>query len=113
MGANGDGRSKDAGAAQLYADILARVRAKIAEVRAEHGGPRLTVDVMPELPPKLRKPIAETTTDELIAEMIRDRDETYARAAEAWANYERRKAAYELDSQARAWRKSTGGRGLQ
>jgi hypothetical protein len=76
----------DQRAAQLYNAILRRVRAKIAEARAEHAGPQLTVE--PMTPPKLRPKILPSP-DELIAEMIRDRDAAYARAEEARAEADR------------------------
>jgi hypothetical protein len=80
------------------------VRAKIAEVRAEYDGPRLTIDA-PVAPTKPPMPWRLRTSDEILAEMIADRDAAIARAAEAQAKVERLEAAYELDSRVREWRK--------
>jgi hypothetical protein len=54
---------------------------------------------------------AERTTDDLIREMIEERDAAYRKAEEAQAHLERLEAAYRLDQNAREWRKN--GTGLQ
>jgi hypothetical protein len=102
-----DGRDNDEG----FQRMLDIVRARIAEVRAENGGPWLTVDAVEPLPPL--KPWTLPTTDEIVAEAIAARDSAIARAEEAWAKYERNRAAYELDQNVRAWRRATGGSELQ
>jgi hypothetical protein len=84
MRGSGDGRSADEGLQRM----IAAARAAFASARAEYGGSPLD-DVAPPPLPRLRKPIAEVTTDEPIAEMIADRDEALRRAAEARAHLER------------------------
>jgi hypothetical protein len=80
--ADGDGRPRD----DQVRRIIDAVRRKVAEVRAEAAPSRLTVE--PYTPPKLRPRILPSP-DELLAEMIAERDETYRRAEEALAHADR------------------------
>jgi hypothetical protein len=84
---NGDGRPRD----ERVERIVAVVRAKVAEARAEYGDPRLTVDAVEPPPPKPWKPLSERTTDEILAEAIAERDATLRKAAELQAEIELRK----------------------
>jgi hypothetical protein len=101
-----DDGGKDERADQLQQAIEV-ARAVMAKVRAARGRSPLDVDNTATPLPRLRRPIAETTTDELIAEMIADRDAALRRAEEARAHLER----LDADEAARAWRKN--GTGLQ
>jgi hypothetical protein len=101
---NGDGRLKDEGLRRAL-DVA---RATFAKARAEYGGSPLDDVAPPEPLPRLRKSIDEVTTDELIAEMIADRDAALRRAAEARAHLERLR----LDESAEA-RRRRGERLLQ
>jgi hypothetical protein len=91
----------------LYEAALRSARAVMAEVRRARGRSPLDVDNTATPLPRRRRPIAETTTDELIGEMIADRDAALRRAEEARAHLER----LDADEAARAWRKN--GTGLQ
>jgi hypothetical protein len=96
----------------LIQRIVDGVRAKVAEIRAEFEVRRLTAEASvppPKPPPAPRpwKPLAERTTDEILAEMLADRDAAIAAAEEARAKYER----LEVDEAAREWRRN--GTGLQ
>jgi hypothetical protein len=103
---NGDGRPRDERAQRM----LAAVRRKIAEVRAEYGGPRLADEAVVPLPPLTSKPKPWVlrTPDELIAEAQAELAATHAKALELWAKAEESRANAErlrLDVDAAARRR--------
>jgi hypothetical protein len=103
---DGDGRPRDERAQRM----LAAVRRKIAEVRAEYGGPRLADEAVVPLPPLTPKPKPWVlrTPDELIAEAQAELAATHAKALELWAKAEESRANAErlrLDVDAAARRR--------
>jgi hypothetical protein len=73
---------------RLCRDVMRSVRRRLADARAESPLNDSLAELYAPLP-KLRKPIAERTTDELVAEMIAERDASIARAEAALAHLER------------------------
>jgi hypothetical protein len=99
----GDRRFEDEQTEQLYRDILAQVRARIAEVRAEReplaevalgddGG-----DVTRDAQGRLRTP------DEIIARTLAEADAKRAEARRLNVEVEAREEALALNQRARAW----------